>query len=82
MYILECADGSYYTGEYYRFRAKTATNISRVKELTTPEKVACAIGLLRRIWQNRWSFYREKQVQGWRQEKEKALMENSNDQKN
>ena len=46
MYILECADGSYYTGSTTDLELRLQQHQSG--EETTPEKVTCAIGLLRR----------------------------------
>ena len=77
MYILECIDGSYYTGSTKDLErrlnehqeGKGARHIARrlpVKLVYSEEyeRVADA-------------FYREKQVQGWRREKKEALINGS-----
>jgi putative endonuclease len=74
MYILECADGSFYTG--------STTNLSRrlqqhqnaeganFSKKRLPAKLVY-VEIFDRIDE---AYYREKQVQGWRREKKEALI--------
>ena len=75
MYILECADGSYYTGstknlekrlwEHNNFQGANYTRKKHFSRLVYVEE-------FNRIDE---AFYREKQVQGWSHDKKKALIE-------
>jgi putative endonuclease len=79
MYILECADGSYYTGstnnlekriwEHDNFRGANYTRKKHPSKLVYVEE-------FNRIDE---AFYREKQVQGWSHAKKKALIEKTKD---
>jgi putative endonuclease len=79
MYILECADGSYYTGstknlekrlwEHDNFQGANYTRKKHPSKLVYVEEYP-------RIDE---AFYREKQVQGWSHAKKKALIESSKD---
>ena len=80
MYILECSDGSYYTGSTtdleLRFRQHQAGEGANHTKKRLPVKLVY-YEEFQRIDQ---AFYREKQVQGWRSEKKKALIENNSKQ--
>jgi putative endonuclease len=75
MYILECSDGSYYTGstknlekrlwEHENFQGANYTRKKHPSRLVYVEEYP-------RIDE---AFYREKQVQGWSHAKKKALIE-------
>ena len=75
MYILECSDGSYYTGstnnlkrrikEHNNFRGANYTRKKHPVKLVYFEKFS-------RIEE---AFQREKQVQGWSHDKKKALID-------
>ncbi len=75
MYILECADGTYYTGstkdlekrlwEHQNFQGANYTRKKHPVKLVYYEEYS-------RIDE---AFYREKQVQGWSHAKKKALIE-------
>lgn len=75
MYILECADGTYYTGstkdlekrlwEHQNLQGANYTKKKHPVELIYYEEYS-------RIDE---AFYREKQVQGWSHAKKKALIE-------
>jgi len=79
MYILECADGSYYTGstknlekrlwEHDNFQGANYTRKKHPSKLVYVEEFS-------RIDE---AFYREKQVQGWRRAKKKTLIEANRD---
>ncbi|MBK6480354.1 MAG: GIY-YIG nuclease family protein [Saprospiraceae bacterium] len=74
MYILECSDGSYYTGS-------TNNLILRIQQHQNGKgakhtKVRLPVKLLYFEEFNRidHAFYREKQVQGWSRKKKEALI--------
>lgn len=79
MYILECADGSYYTcstknlekrlWEHENFKGANYTRKKHPVRLVYVEEYS-------RIDE---AFYREKQVQGWSHAKKKALIEANKD---
>lgn len=78
MYILLCADGSYYTGStsnltlrLEQHQAGEGANYTRRRlpvELLYYEEYDNVVD----------AFYREKQVQGWSRKKKEALMEGRN----
>jgi putative endonuclease len=75
MYILECADGTYYTGSTRNLQKRLwehdnfqGANYTRKKH---PSKLVC-VEVFSRVDE---AFYREKQVQGWCHAKKKALIE-------
>ena len=74
MYILECNDGSYYTGSTldleYRFEQHQNGKGAKYTRKRLPVKLVY-FEEYDRIDE---AFYREKQVQGWRREKKKALI--------
>ncbi|EZH72207.1 hypothetical protein ATO12_25065 [Aquimarina atlantica] len=74
MYILECSDGSYYTGstKYLERRIQQHQN----GEGSNHTKKRLPVKLLYYEQYNRidTAFYREKQVQGWSKAKKKALI--------
>lgn len=74
MYILECSDGSYYTGSTndLGLRIKQHQN----GEGANHTKKRLPVKLLYTEEYNRIdkAFYREKQVQGWSRKKKEALM--------
>lgn len=77
MYILQCADGSYYTGS-------TRNLLRRIREHETGEgskytKKRLPVKLVYVEEFNRidHAFYREKQVQNWGRKKKEALIKDS-----
>jgi predicted GIY-YIG superfamily endonuclease len=74
MYILECADGSYYTGSTTDLEKRLAEH--QAGEGANHTKKRLPVKLLYYEVFNRIdeAFYREKQVQGWGRKKKEALM--------
>lgn len=75
IYILECADGSYYTGstvdlEKRLWEHQTGLGANYTRSRLPLKLVFCEF--FRRVDD---AFYREKQVQGWNRAKKKALIE-------
>ena len=74
MYILECADGSFYTGSTNNLELRLAQH--QVGEGANHTKSRLPVTLVYFEEYNRidFAFDREKQVQGWTREKKKALI--------
>ena len=74
MYILECADGSYYTGstKYLELRLKQHQAGEGAKH--TKKNLPVKLVFFEEYKRIDEAFYREKQVQGWRREKKESLI--------
>lgn len=75
MYILECADGSYYTGSTKELERRLLEHQNSHGANYTKKRLP-----VKRVYVEEFSrideaFYREKQVQGWSHKKKKALIE-------
>ena len=75
MYILECADGSYYTGSTKNLELRLWEHQNSLGANYTKNK--CPVNL---VYYEEYAriddaFYREKQVQGWSRKKKLALIE-------
>jgi putative endonuclease len=76
MYIVECSDGTYYTGS-------TKNLERRIEEHNSPDRGANYTRMRQPVElvyyeeydRIDWAFYREKQVQKWSQKKKLALIE-------
>jgi len=79
MYILLCADGSYYTGSTIDLERRLAQH--QIGEGANHTKKRLPVSLLYYEEYQRIddAFYREKQVQGWSRKKKEALIEGKND---
>ena len=74
MYILECSDGSYYTGSTNNLILRTEQH--QKGEGANHTKLRLPVKLVYSEEFNRveHAFYREKQVQGWSRKKKEALI--------
>jgi len=75
MYILECADGSYYTGSTWNLEKRlwehqNGEGANHTKKLLPVKLVYCEY--YDRVED---AFNREKQIQGWSRKKKQALIE-------
>ena len=79
MYILECADGTYYTGStkdvLYRLKQHQNGEGANYTKTRLPVKL---------VYYEEYdrideAFYREKQVQGWNRKKKRALIDGEYD---
>ena len=79
MYILLCADGSYYTGSTIDLERRLVQH--QIGEGANHTKKRLPVSLLYYEEYQRIddAFYREKQVQGWSRKKKEALIEGKND---
>ena len=76
MYILECADGSYYTGSTTDLEIRLQQHQSGEGANHTRKRLPIRLVYYEEFDRIDEAFYREKQVQGWSRRKKEALMEN------
>ncbi|MFN3272958.1 MAG: GIY-YIG nuclease family protein [Cloacibacterium caeni] len=76
MYILECADGSYYTGSTTNLELRLQQHQSGEGANHTRKRLPVRLVYYEEFDRIDEAFYREKQVQGWSRRKKEALMEN------
>ena len=76
MYILECADGSYYTGSTTDLELRLQQHQSGEGANHTRKRLPVRLMYYEEFDRIDEAFYREKQVQGWSRRKKEALMEN------
>ncbi len=74
MYILECADGSYYVGstKYLKLRLEQHQNGEGANH--TKKRLPLKMVYFEEFDRIDHAFYREKQVQGWSRKKKEALI--------
>lgn len=74
MYILECCDGSYYTGstKYLELRLQQHQNGEGARY--TAKRLPVTLLYYEEYYRIDHAFYREKQIQGWSRKKKEALM--------
>ena len=73
-YILECSDGSYYTGstKYIELRFKQHQRGEGANH--TKKRLPVKLVYLEEFARIDHAFYREKQIQGWSRKKKEALI--------
>ncbi|MCL4162568.1 UNVERIFIED_CONTAM: hypothetical protein GTU68_029503 [Idotea baltica] len=79
MYILLCADNSYYTGSTNNLSLRIKQHQSRKGASYTAKRLPVTLVYFEeyaKVWQ---AFNREKQVQGWRRDKKEALINGKHD---
>ncbi|MBM3435867.1 MAG: GIY-YIG nuclease family protein [Bacteroidetes bacterium] len=74
MYILECADGSYYTGSTNNLELRLAQHQGGKGANHTKKRLPVKLMYFEEFQRIDEAFYREKQVQGWSRKKKEALM--------
>ena len=75
MYILECSDGSYYTGSTVDINQRFFQHQSGEGANYTKDRLPVKLVYCEEYDRIDEAFYREKQVQGWSHDKKKALIE-------
>ena len=75
MYILECADGSYYTGSTWNLEKRLAEHQNGEGARHTAERLPVKLVFCQYFDRVADAFQREKQVQGWSRRKKQALIE-------
>lgn len=76
MYILECADGSYYTGSTTYLERRLAQHQAGEGANHTKKRLPVKLVYYEEFQRIDEAFYREKQVQGWSRKKKEALINN------
>lgn len=74
MYILECADGSYYTGSTNNLEFRLQQHQSGEGANHTKKHLPVNLVYFEEFDRIDKAFYREKQVQGWNRKKKEALI--------
>ena len=74
MYILECADGSYYTGSTKYLDRRLAQHQTGEGANHTKKRLPVRLVYFEEFQRIDEAFYREKQVQGWSRKKKEALI--------
>jgi putative endonuclease len=79
MYILECADGSYYTGSTKDLEKRLWEHDNFLGANYTRKKHPSKLVYVEQYPRIDQAFYREKQVQGWSHAKKRALINANKD---
>lgn len=74
MYILECADGSYYTGSTTDIGTRFQQHAKGLGANHTKKRLPVKLVYLEEFQRIDEAFKREKQVQGWSRDKKHALI--------
>jgi putative endonuclease len=74
MYMLRCADGSYYTGSTTNLELRLAQHQSGQGANHTKKRLPVELIYYEEYSRIDVAFKREKQVQGWNRKKKEALM--------
>lgn len=74
-YILECSDGSYYTGSTKDLEQRIELHQSENGALHTKSRLPLRLVYYEEYSRNDWAFDREKQIQKWSRAKKEALIE-------
>ena len=74
MYILECADGSYYTGSTNNLERRLQQHQNGKGANYTKKHLPVKLVYFEEFQRIDEAFYREKQVQGWSRKKKEALI--------
>lgn len=79
MYILECADGSYYTGSTIDLERRLWEHENLLGANYTKKRLPVKLVYYEEYSRIDEAFYREKQVQGWSRKKKEALIQGKPD---
>jgi putative endonuclease len=74
MYILECSDGSYYTGSTNNLELRLIQHQNGEGANHTKKHLPVKLVYFEEFQRIDEAFYREKQVQGWSRKKKEALI--------
>jgi len=74
LYILECADGTYYTGSTKDIELRLQHHQAGEGSLYTKRRLPVKLIYEEEFPRIDEAFYREKQVQGWSRKKKEALI--------
>lgn len=74
VYILECADGSYYTGSTIDIKIRLEQHQNGLGANHTKKRLPFKLVYLEEFMRIDLAFNREKQIQGWNRKKKEALI--------
>jgi putative endonuclease len=80
LYILECSDGSYYTGSTIDIELRLRQHQNGQGANHTKKRIPVKLVYLEEYTRIDEAFYREKQVQGWSRKKKEALIQGEHNQ--
>ena len=80
MYLLECSDGSYYTGSTKNLERRLAQHQAAEGANHTKKRLPVKLVYYEEFQRIDEAFYREKQVQKWNRKKKEALIKGEFDQ--
>ena len=75
MYILECSDGTYYTGSTIDLEKRLTEHQNGEGANHTKKRLPVKLVYYEEYHRIDEAFYREKQVQGWSRKKKEALIQ-------
>lgn len=76
VYILECSDGTYYTGSTIDLKRRIQQHQAGEGANHTKKRLPVQLVYLEEYDRIDDAFYREKQIQGWAHDKKEALIRN------
>jgi putative endonuclease len=79
IYILECADGSYYTGSTWDLAKRLQEHNLGIGANYTQKRLPVKLAYCEFCDRIEDAYKREKQIQGWSRKKKQALIENNKD---
>jgi putative endonuclease len=79
VYILECSDGSYYTGSTIDLEIRLLQHQQGLGANHTKKRLPVKLVYFEMFDRIDHAFYREKQIQGWSRAKKEALINGCND---
>jgi len=79
VYILECNDGSYYTGSTIDLEMRLSQHQQGLGANHTKKRLPVKLVYFEMFDRIDLAFYREKQIQGWSRAKKEALINGRND---
>ena len=74
LYILECSDGTYYTGSTIDIEKRIIEHQKGIGSNHTKKRLPVKLVYLEEHSRIDNAFYREKQIQGWSRKKKEALI--------
>lgn len=77
VYILECADGSYYTGSTTNLSIRLLQHQKGEGANHTKSRLPVKLVYFEQFYRIDEAFKREKQIQGWNRSKKEALISNN-----
>jgi putative endonuclease len=79
VYILKCADGSFYTGSTWNLEKRVSDHMSGEGSIYTKNRRPIQLVYMEEYSRIDEAYTREKQIQGWNRKKKQALIEGKYD---